>query len=134
LRLATDSYNKYNIFQLEGITINEFVNGIWKRPESKESLYLERKPTSENIHALAEFKGISDDMALKYWNHTCSKCGKNVIPIANSMFFKIYGRMENEEDNRGRLCQKCLCEALNITSKEYFEKALQYKNEGCELF
>ena len=133
-KIAEKGYNYYNILQIEGFSLQSYINGVWKRPENKEMIYIRRQPTSKNIHALAEYKGISDEMAAKYWERTCSRCGKNITPIANSMFFKLFGRLEGQDDNRGRLCQKCICEEFGWTAEEYFEKAMEFKNEGCDLF
>ena len=100
---------------------------------SKEYELISRNPTNERIKELAKIKGISEDMAKKYFKKKC-KCGKKLNPSEISMFLKIFGRYEDTEDNRQYLCKKCLCEELDITSKEYREKMIQFTNEGCELF
>lgn len=107
--------------------------GKWKQATSKEYELITKKATNERIKELAEIKGISEDMAKKYFKKKC-KCGKNLNPTEIAMFLKIFGRYENVEDNRQYLCKKCLCEELGITSKEYKEKMIQFINEGCELF
>ena len=133
-KLATYSYEKQTVLKVQDISLQEYIDGIWKSPKSREEYILWNKPTPKNIHILAEYKGISDEMAAKYWNCTCGVCGKKVTPLANSMFFKYFGRFEGQTDERKRMCQSCLCKELNLTPKEYFQKALDFKNEGCELF
>lgn len=72
-------------------------------------------------------------MAEKYWDKKCL-CGKKLNPDEIAMFYKIFGRYENQEDNRQLLCKKCLCEKLNITTKEYSEKVMEFRKQGCNLF
>ena len=72
-------------------------------------------------------------MAEKYWNNIC-RCGKHMSPDEIAMFYKMYGRKENEIDNREILCKECLCEDLGITKKEYSQKIIEFRNQGCNLF
>ena len=132
--LVTKTYETYNIAKIEGWTCQEYINGVWKNPQSKDSKWLNRKPTPENIHNFAEYKGISDELAAKYWVRECSKCGGFIMPMANAMFFKFYGRYEGQIDTRERLCQKCLAKELNMTLTEFYAKALEFKEQGCCLF
>ena len=82
---------------------------------------------------MKEQKGISEEMAVKYFKKECS-CGKKLNPTEIAMFLKLTGRYENQEDNRQYLCKKCLSEFLGITTKEYKEKAIEFTQGGCELF
>lgn len=107
--------------------------GKWKTAVSKEYELISKKATDERIEQLAELKGISKEMATKYFNKKC-ECGKKLNPTEIAMFLKTFGRYEGVEDNRQYLCKKCLCEELGITSKEYKDYMIQYTNEGCELF
>lgn len=107
--------------------------GRWKSATSKESELTTKKATPERIKELAELKGISEEMAVKYFKKECS-CGKKLNPTEIAMFLKLTGRYENQEDNRQYLCKKCLSEFLGITTKEYKEKAIEFTQGGCELF
>ena len=107
--------------------------GKWKNATSKEYELITKKATDERVKDLAELKGISENMARKYFKKKCS-CGKNLNPTEIAMYLKLCGRYENVEDNRQYLCKKCLCKELGMTSKEYKEKMIQFTNEGCELF
>ena len=74
-------------------------------------------------------------MAKKFFNNTvCGNCGSKLTERDLAMFYKTYGRKENEIDNRQGLCKKCFCQENNITSKEYIELTHRYFDEGCELF
>lgn len=134
VRLATFCYNNSHILQIEGYTLQEYIDGVWKRPQSKDLQWLKLKPTKENIHKYAEYKGLSDEMAAKFWDKKCKSCGKKTIPIENAMFYRIYGRKEGEEDIRDSICVKCFCKENNISKKEYYEMALEFKEGGCNLF
>lgn len=115
-------------------TLDEWQQGKWKTGHSKEFEIIYNKPTKENVKTLAEIKGISEQMAKKYFNKKC-KCGKKMNPTELAMFYKTFGRYENiEEDNRELLCRKCFCEKQNITKDEYNKLAMKYTDEGCNLF
>ena len=107
--------------------------GRWKSATSKESELTTKKATPERVKELAELKGISEEMAVKYFKKECS-CGKKLNPTEIAMFLKLTGRYENQEDNRQYLCKKCLSEFLGITTKEYKEKVIEFTQGGCELF
>lgn len=134
VKLARYCYNNNNILQVEGYTLQEYINGVWKRPQSKDLEWLNQSPTKENIHKYAEYKGLSDAMAAKFWNKKCKSCGKKTMPIENAMFYRIYGRQESEEDVRDSICVKCFCKDFNIDKKEYYAMAMRFKESGCNLF
>lgn len=114
-------------------SFNEWSTGKWKRALSKEYFLIENKPTPSRIKELAELKGISENMASKYFQKTCS-CGKKCSPTEIAMFYKVNGRFENVEDNRIVLCKKCLCKQLGITGEKYKQMATEYRETGCNLF
>ena len=126
----------YEIFQTKrlGWTLDEWINGVWKKPKCKNADLLNRNPTDENVKLYANIKGISEDMARKYFNRNCGCCGKSVSENEIAMFYKLCGRCENVEDNREVLCKKCLCEHMGITKKEYLNKTLEFIEQGCNLF
>ena len=82
---------------------------------------------------MAKIKGISEELAIKYFKRVCV-CGKKLNPDEVAMFLKLSGRYENIEDNRNYLCKKCLCEMFDMETKEYDKKKLEFRNQGCELF
>lgn len=107
--------------------------GKWKSATSKEYELTTKSPTDERVKELAELKGISEEMAVKYFKKECS-CGKKLNPGEVAMFLKLMGRYEGVEDNRQYLCKKCLCNTLSMSSKEYKEKSIGFMDQGCELF
>ena len=118
-------------------SLDEYIEGgKWRAGISKEAEILSKKKTNERIKELANIKGISENMAEKYWNHQC-ECGKKLNPDEIAMNYKIFGRYEDikaSEDNRKLLCKKCLCDELNISIKDYTEKLHDFRNNGCNLF
>ena len=75
-------------------------------------------------------------LAEKYWDKKCD-CGKKLNPDEIAMNYKLFGRYEDisaNEDNRQLYCKECMCKKLGITSKEYSEKVMEFRLQGCELF
>lgn len=107
--------------------------GRWKNATSKESEIISKKMTPERVKELSHLKGISEEMAKKYFTKKCS-CGKKMNPTEISMFLKLMGRYEGIEDNRQYLCKKCLSKFLGITTNEYKEKNIEFIENGCDLF
>lgn len=132
--IAAKNYERYGAAQVMGYSVDEFIHGAWKSARSKDMEFLDKKPTKENIHEYAEYKGLSDEMAAKFWNRECRECGKKAPPVAMSMFYRLYGRKEGEPDNRKPICVGCFCKQNNITRKQFYEMALRFKEEGCTLF
>lgn len=114
-------------------SLNEWQNGRWKRALSKEYYLITNNPTKERVKELAKLKGISEDMAEKYFKKVCI-CGKKMNPTELAMFYKIQGRFEGLKDNRPVLCKKCLCKEMNINTKEYEKMATDFRDSGCTLF
>lgn len=114
-------------------TLEEWQAGKWKKALSKEYYIINNKPTPDRIKELSEIKGISENMAAKYFQKTCS-CGKKCNPLEIAMFYKTQGRFEGSEDDRTVLCKNCLCKANSWSSKEYYELANSFKDSGCSLF
>ena len=132
--ILSKGYDIYGVGKRLKWTREEWCEGgRWKNATSKEYELTTKSPTEERVKELAELKGISEDLARKYFKKEC-ECGKKLNPGEVAMFLKIYGRYENVEDNRTYLCKKCLCKKLNITSKEYKEMMIDFIDQGCELF
>lgn len=116
-------------------TLDEWLNGQWKEGKSKERYIIQRNPTPERIRQLADIKGISENMARKYFQRTCKTCGKKLSPSEIAFFYKTEGRDEdNLEDNRGIQCKKCYCEEHSITQKQYTKMIMDFVGSGCNLF
>lgn len=134
LDIISNTYAIYHISDYFKWTLDEWLNGKWKTGRSKEYDIINSKPTKENIKVLAELKGLSENMAKKYFQKKC-KCGKKMNPTELAMFYKTFGRFEDiENDTRELLCKKCFCENQGITKKEYSKLAIKYIDEGCNLF
>jgi phosphoadenosine phosphosulfate reductase len=131
--IVSKNYDVKNVAKRLKWTRPEYLSGKWRVGLSKEWELVKQKPTKERVQELADIKGISYDMALKYWDKKC-KCGKKLNPDEVAMFYKMYGRYENQEDNRQLLCKECLCKELGITTKEYSLKIREFREQDCNLF
>lgn len=87
------------------------------------------EPTKEVIEEFAKYKGITYDLAKKYFNQECN-CGKKVTKKDEvAMNLKLLGRKIEKF-----MCKKCLMEYLNI-DKETWKKYIEdFKKSGCDLF
>lgn len=133
-QIVEQNYKNHEVAKLSGYTIQEYINGIWKRPSHKSLEFLNKKPTPKNIHKFAEYKGLSDEMAAKFWDKHCKICGKKLTPIEMSMFYKLHGTKEGEPDDRELTCGNCFCKSSGLTKKQYYEMAIGFKESGCKLF
>ena len=106
-------------------TLAEYIKDGWNG-----TLY-RPKPTEEVIREMMKYKGITDyDVAKKYFNKTCSDCGKNIRQNdVLAMNMKMYGRNTTEFK-----CKKCLIKDLNMSKGEWDEKVEDFKAQGCVLF
>lgn len=127
------NYELWNVERRLKFTIDEWLNGAWKVGTSKEYDIITQKPTKARIKELAELKGMSEEIAERYFQRKCS-CGKKLNSDEIAMFLKTNGRFEGLEDNRKYLCKKCFCEKEGINSKEYAEKVMRFREQGCHLF
>lgn len=133
MKIIEKNYEVKNVKNRLKWSLDEYKGGKWRVGVSKEYELINSKKTKERIKELSEIKGISETMAEKYWDKKC-ECGKKLNPDEIAMFYKMFGRYENEEDNRKLLCKKCLCEKLEMTTKEYSEKIKEFRQQGCNLF
>jgi 3'-phosphoadenosine 5'-phosphosulfate sulfotransferase (PAPS reductase)/FAD synthetase len=124
------NYELYDVENRLKWTKEEWRNGRWKAGTSKEQYLIQNKATPERIKELAKIKGISEELAEKYFQKKCS-CGKKLNPDEVAINLKTYGR---GMDVGKMQCKKCFCEANNITGKDYQEKVHSFRNDGCNLF
>ena len=131
LRKGYEMYGVENRLKWSSLEWSE--GGRWKNATSKESELTSKKATPQRVKELANLKGISEEMATKYFKRVCA-CGKKMNPTEVAMFLKLTGRYESVEDNRQYLCKKCLSEFLNMDIQEYKDKEIEFIESGCELF
>lgn len=116
-------------------TLEEYLNGQWKEGKSKERFIITKKATPERIQELATLKGISYNMAAKYFNRSCAGCHKKLNATEIAMFYKMNGRQEdNMTDNRPMLCKKCFCKKNDMKQKDYMKLVYEFVDSGCNLF
>jgi phosphoadenosine phosphosulfate reductase len=133
VEILKKNYELWGVKARLKFTIEEWLNGAWKPGTSKEYDIINQKPTKVRIKQLADLKGISEELAVRYFQRKCS-CGKRLNSDEIAMFLKTNGRFEGIEDNRQYLCKKCFCEKEGITPKEYAEKVMRFRNQECKLF
>ena len=132
--IVETNYDLYDVKTRLKWSKEEYIQeGKWKQATSKEQDLITKKATPERIKELAKLKGVSEEVAAKYFKKECS-CGKKLNPDEIAMFLKLMGRYEGVEDNRVYLCKNCLCELLGITKEEYAEKVREFRSQGCNLF
>lgn len=103
-------------------TLSEFIKFAWKGGKVRDN------PTKEVIKEFADFKGISVELAERYFNQNC-ECGNHVNDIAIGLNMKLYGR-----NIKKFKCLKCLASDLGKKQKELKQLAKEFKNQGCNLF
>ena len=90
---------------------------------------LRPEPTEEVIQEIAEYKGITYEIAAKYFNQECS-CGKKVNKKDEvAMNLKLLGRKVEK-----LMCKKCLMNYLGIDKETWKRYVEDFKISGCELF
>ena len=125
------NYNIYNVENRLKWSLEEWMLGKWKQGTSKEYELINLKPTKERIEELAKIKGVSYEIAEKYFQKKCSICGKKLNPDEVAMNLKYYGRSMDLEKLQ---CKKCFCESNKIDSKKYSEMIMSFRDSGCKLF
>lgn len=128
------NYDTYNRGQALKWTKEEYIlDGKWKTGESKIQGIITQKMTPIRIKQVAEILGVSENIAEKYFKNQCS-CGKRLNPDEIAMYLKMFGRYENQVDDRVYLCKNCLCKELGLTKDEYALKVQEFREQGCNLF
>ena len=114
-------------------TLEEWIKGAWKKGTSKIYEITKNTPTKERVEEVMEIMNIRDyNLAKKYFNKTCHKCGKRLNPTDIGMNLKMLGRSMDIENKA--FCKKCMCKEFDITTKEYSGKVQQFREGGCNLF
>lgn len=132
VNLCEKSYKNRTIIQVL-YTEDEFIHGGWKHVFHKINNVIVKGKNVKTIKQVADIMGISENMAEKYFIKNC-ECGNKLTALQIGMYYKTFGRFEGQEDNRIPLCQKCFCEKTGMTKTEYYQKILDYKQGGCNLF
>lgn len=130
VNILKKNYELYDVANRLKWTLEEFVQGKWKVGTSVEQELIQKKPIKENIQRLAEVKGISEELASKYFQRKCN-CGKKLNPDEIALNLKMYGR---EIELHRMECKKCFCKTNNISGKQYVEMVHNFRVEGCSLF
>lgn len=112
-------------------SLEEWKNGKWKLGTSKVFEITKNKPTIERIDQISKIMNISQDIAIKYFDKKCSICNKKLNPTHIGMNLKIYGRNMKIEEMK---CKKHLCEENGLTSNQYNNMVVEFRDGGCNLF
>lgn len=109
-------------------TEGEWLAGRWKTAMSKEADIVS-KYTPDRVKELAELKGISEELAEKYFKKKCDKCNDSVNPTDTAMSLKFFGRNSNTV-----YCKKCFKEGTNFTEEQYEDLLYSFYDQDCALF
>jgi 3'-phosphoadenosine 5'-phosphosulfate sulfotransferase (PAPS reductase)/FAD synthetase len=112
-------------------TTDEWKKGKWKNAVGKETEILSKKKTKDSIKELSELKGISEELAEKYWSNNCSKCDKKLNTDEVALNLKVFGR---NIDMGKCVCGKCYQVENNMNRKQYSALIKQFRDSGCSLF
>jgi 3'-phosphoadenosine 5'-phosphosulfate sulfotransferase (PAPS reductase)/FAD synthetase len=112
-------------------TLKEYLQVAWNGGTYR------KEPTQEVIQEFAKFKGITYEVAEKYFQRTCSNYCKNkmgnIAAIKDkdvlAMNLKMFGRSINKF-----MCKKCLMKMFEWDKDAWNKKVLEFKQSGCDLF
>lgn len=65
----------------------------------------------------------------KYFNNTCTDCGKKLKKDEVALSMKFHGR-----DTKTLLCKKCFGKEYQMDKKQIERYILRFKQDGCCLF
>lgn len=130
-KILKNSFESLSVYKNFKYTFDEWINHKWKTGTSKEYEIIQTKPTKERIKELAELKGISEQLAEKYFKNVCKDCGKKLNPNEVGINLKYFGRSISTQN---MICKKCFCKKFKITSKEYNNQVIRFRDSGCSLF
>ena len=129
MKTLSECYNTMYIEKNYKYTLEEWQNHKWKSGTSKEYELIQKSPTRDRVTELARIKGVSEDVAQKYFKRTCVTCGKKLNPNEVAMNLKYFGTNTN-----ALICKKCFCDEYNISAKEYNKQVREFRDGGCKLF
>lgn len=105
-------------------TLDEYLTQAWNGGIFRD------EPTKEVINEFAEYSGIDQNVAIKYFNKACDCCGKRIKhKEVLSMNLKLHGR--NIEKF---YCKKCLMKEYGWDSEAWNYQIDMFRQAGCELF
>lgn len=123
-KILADDFKKFSKWTIMNCTLEEY-SRCWNGGRFRD------KPTEEVINEFMEYKGFENrELAEKYFNQTCYKCGKNItVKNTVAMNLKFYGRETNQF-----MCKKCLMKELQIDSEQWNKYIKSFKEQNCVLF
>ena len=105
-------------------TLDEYLTQAWNGGTFR------NEPTKEVINEFAEYSGIDQKVAIKYFNKVCDCCGKRIKhKEVLSMNLKLHGR--NIEKF---YCKKCFMKEYGWDSEAWNYQIDMFRQAGCELF
>lgn len=105
-------------------TLDEYLTQAWNGGTFR------NEPTEKVINEFAEYSGINQKVAIKYFNKACDCCGKRIKhKEVLSMNLKLHGR--NIEKF---YCKKCLMKEYGWDSEAWNYQIDMFRQAGCELF
>lgn len=129
MQVLSDCYDTMYVERNYKYTLEEWQNHKWKYGTSKEFELTQRTPTKDRVAELAKIKGVSEDVAQRYFKRTCFTCEKKLNPNEVAMNLKYFGTNTN-----ALICKKCFCDEYNINTKEYNKQVREFRDGGCKLF
>lgn len=112
-------------------TLDEYVNQAWSGGVFRE------QPTNEVVREYAEYNGLPENIAAKYFNKYCANdCrtqsgrlkrikSKDVI----AMNMKLHGRNVDKF-----YCKNCLMRRYGMDNEKWDKEIEKFKQQGCDLF
>jgi 3'-phosphoadenosine 5'-phosphosulfate sulfotransferase (PAPS reductase)/FAD synthetase len=128
--LKDDFLNNYKWISVH-CTLEEYLQGAWTGG------LLRSEPSKEVIQEFADYKGITYDVAVRYFDKYCINGCKsrrgNLYKIKDkdvlAMNMKLLGR------NTGKfMCKKCLMDFVGINESKWDKYIEDFKRAGCDLF
>ena len=121
-------YKRNNQWRNLKWTKEEYIDyGKWKTGTGFEHYITNLKLTEERAKMLAERKGCEVEIAKRFWDKKCSKCGEKLTPPEISMSEKLHR-------NKEHLCKNCLCEGYGLSKEQYKQLKIDLYNSDCTLF
>ena len=121
-------YKRNNQWRNLKWTKEEYIDyGKWKTGTGFEHYITNLKLTDERAKMLAERKGCEVEIAKRFWDKKCSKCGEKLTPPEISMSEKLHR-------NKEHLCKNCLCEGYGLSKEQYKQLKIDLYNSDCTLF